>query len=60
MKPLACVVGDLSRFRAFIEQRGHETGSWRGDVDSPDRSSPPQVTMPNSPNTQSGDTHRPL
>ncbi len=24
--------GDLERFRSFIEQRGHETGGWRGEV----------------------------
>jgi hypothetical protein len=26
------VKGDLERFKAFIESRGAETGSWRGDV----------------------------
>jgi len=25
--------GDLARFRDFIEERGGETGAWRGDVD---------------------------
>ena len=25
--------GDLERFKAFIEQRGVETGAWRGEVD---------------------------
>ena len=25
-------VGDLERFKAFIEERGAETGEWRGDV----------------------------
>ena len=25
--------GDLERFKEFIEQRGAETGAWRGDVD---------------------------
>lgn len=24
--------GDLERFKEFIEQRGHESGGWRGDV----------------------------
>ncbi|HYY43889.1 MAG TPA: SRPBCC family protein [Actinomycetota bacterium] len=27
--------GDLERFKEFIEARGHETGAWRGEVDSP-------------------------
>ncbi|HEU4946793.1 MAG TPA: SRPBCC family protein [Kribbella sp.] len=26
------VKGDLQRFKTFIEQRGNETGAWRGDV----------------------------
>jgi uncharacterized membrane protein len=30
------VKGDLKRFREFIENRGQETGSWRGDVPRPD------------------------
>lgn len=25
-------VGDLERFKGFIEERGRETGGWRGDV----------------------------
>jgi hypothetical protein len=28
--------GDLDRFKEFIEQRGSETGAWRGEVPSPD------------------------
>ena len=28
-------VGDLERFKEFIEQRGAETGAWRGAVDTP-------------------------
>ena len=27
--------GDLERFKAFIEERGAETGAWRGEVDTP-------------------------
>jgi uncharacterized membrane protein len=27
--------GDLERFKHFIENRGTETGAWRGDVDRP-------------------------
>ena len=27
--------GDLERFKAFIEDRGSETGGWRGDVQPP-------------------------
>jgi uncharacterized membrane protein len=27
------VKGDLARFKAFIEDRGAETGAWRGDVE---------------------------
>jgi uncharacterized membrane protein len=26
------VEGDLKRFKKFIEERGHETGGWRGEV----------------------------
>jgi hypothetical protein len=26
------VKGDLKRFKEFIEQRGQETGAWRGQV----------------------------
>jgi uncharacterized membrane protein len=26
---------DLERFKLFIEQRGTETGAWRGDIDRP-------------------------
>jgi uncharacterized membrane protein len=26
------VAGDLERFKAFIEERGSETGAWRGEV----------------------------
>ncbi|MFC4855809.1 SRPBCC family protein [Actinophytocola glycyrrhizae] len=29
------VKGDLKRFKEFIEQRGQETGEWRGDVNQP-------------------------
>ena len=27
-------VGDLSRFKEYIEAKGHQTGGWRGDVDN--------------------------
>ena len=32
------VKGDLERFKRFIEEQGHETGAWRGEIpaDSPD------------------------
>ena len=30
------VKGDLERFKAMIEERGTETGAWRGNVDAPD------------------------
>lgn len=29
------VRGDLQRFKEFIEERGHPTGAWRGDVAPP-------------------------
>jgi uncharacterized membrane protein len=29
------VKGDLERFKKFIEERGSETGAWRGEVDQP-------------------------
>jgi uncharacterized membrane protein len=25
--------GDLNRFKAFVEERGSETGAWRGEID---------------------------
>jgi uncharacterized membrane protein len=35
------IQGDLDRFKEFIEQRGGETGAWRGDVErSPQRGEP--------------------
>jgi uncharacterized membrane protein len=30
------VEGDLERFKKFIEERGVETGAWRGTIPSPD------------------------
>jgi uncharacterized membrane protein len=36
------IKGDLERFREFIEERGRETGGWRGEVGrSPQRDSGP-------------------
>lgn len=29
------VKGDLKRFKEFIEQRGQQTGAWRGDIGRP-------------------------
>ena len=29
------VRGDLARFKEFIEQRGRETGAWRGSINAP-------------------------
>jgi len=29
------VKGDLERFKAFIEERGRETGAWRGEIERP-------------------------
>jgi uncharacterized membrane protein len=26
------ITGDLERFKQFVENRGHETGAWRGEV----------------------------
>ena len=31
----ARVRGDLTRFKDFIEQRGRETGAWRGSINAP-------------------------
>ena len=31
----ARVRGDLARFKDFIEQRGRETGAWRGSINAP-------------------------
>ena len=27
------IKGDLERFKKFVETRGHETGSWRGEIE---------------------------
>ena len=32
----ARIKGDLGRFKTFIEERGQETGAWRGEVDQKD------------------------
>jgi uncharacterized membrane protein len=29
------VKGDMERFKTFIEQRGAETGAWRGEIEQP-------------------------
>ena len=29
--------GDLERFKKFMEERGVETGAWRGTIPSPDQ-----------------------
>lgn len=29
------VQGDLDRFKTFIEERGRETGAWRGEIERP-------------------------
>ena len=34
------VKGDLKRFKNFIEERGTETGGWRGEVHPGDQSRP--------------------
>jgi uncharacterized protein (TIGR02271 family) len=37
--PSGRIEGDLKRFRDFMEERGHETGGWRGEIgegESPD------------------------
>ena len=31
----ACIRGDLDRCENFIEQRGRETGAWRGSINAP-------------------------
>jgi uncharacterized membrane protein len=38
------VSGDLQRFKQYIEEQGHETGAWRGNIDAP-----PQTPMPHPP-----------
>ncbi|HTI20406.1 MAG TPA: SRPBCC family protein [Kutzneria sp.] len=38
------VSGDLQRFKEYIEEQGHETGAWRGNIDAP-----PQSPMPHPP-----------
>jgi hypothetical protein len=38
------VNGDLHRFKEYIEEQGHETGAWRGNIDAP-----PQTPKPHPP-----------
>jgi uncharacterized membrane protein len=35
------IQGDLNRFKEFIEERGSETGAWRGDVSAPGQAGDP-------------------
>ena len=34
------VKGDLERFKTFIEERGRETGAWRGEINRPGETHP--------------------
>ena len=38
------ISGDLQRFKEYIEEQGHETGAWRGNIDAP-----PQTPKPHPP-----------
>jgi uncharacterized protein (TIGR02271 family) len=38
--PAGRVQGDLERFRGFIEERGRETGSWRGEIEGAEPAHP--------------------
>ncbi|MFC0437466.1 SRPBCC family protein [Kutzneria buriramensis] len=38
------ISGDLQRFKQYIEEQGHETGAWRGEIDAP-----PQTPVPHPP-----------
>ncbi|MDP4508830.1 SRPBCC family protein [Nonomuraea turcica] len=50
------VVGDMKRFKMFIESRGGETGGWRGDVPGPhQRGSTYGGDQPVPPGTVGGD-----
>ncbi len=41
------VAGDLERFKAFIESRGHPTGAWRGEIHGDDvQPDPDEVIEP--------------
>ncbi|GAA3242554.1 hypothetical protein GCM10010532_084240 [Dactylosporangium siamense] len=42
------VKSDMAKFREFIEQRGAETGAWRGDVEQPDAAGFGAVPKPGS------------
>ena len=48
------VKSDLKRFKEFMESRGSETGSWRGNVDAPGNA----ATGPGSAEPTSTDTTR--
>jgi hypothetical protein len=44
------IENDLKRFKKFIEQRGSETGAWRGEVHDGQKARPDnQTTQPRSP-----------
>jgi hypothetical protein len=45
------VEGDLERFRDYLENRGQESGAWRGEVEHG------QVTSPETPGHQSNPTN---
>ncbi|MEV4168864.1 MULTISPECIES: SRPBCC family protein [unclassified Nonomuraea] len=55
------VVGDLKRFKTFIESRGGETGGWRGDVPGPHQrgSSYGESDRPVPPGTVGGGDYPP-
>jgi uncharacterized membrane protein len=48
------VSGDLERFKQYIEEQGHETGAWRGNIDAP-----PQTPMPHPPPAHDPAEHDP-
>jgi uncharacterized membrane protein len=42
------VMGDLERFKTFIEERGQETGAWRGEVVHPSDQEQPRTQVRSS------------
>jgi uncharacterized protein (TIGR02271 family) len=52
--PSGRIEGDLKRFREFIEQRGRETGGWRGQIGEKECVHPTSSAQATEPVTASG------
>jgi uncharacterized protein (TIGR02271 family) len=55
--PSGRIEGDLQRFRNYVEERGRETGGWRGEIGQGGRSD--AETLPTTISRLEGETHQP-